>query len=159
ISAQGQSDLGESAVVNALQIAEALAADRDYRILTDERRVVLTREGRQRVAELSAKLGGVWTGTVMREELARPAVTARHLFKPGEHYLVRDGKVQIIDEHTGRLMPDRFWGEGLHQMVEMKEGCPLTGGRVTIARMTYQRLFRRYRRLAGMSGTVRAVAD
>ena len=52
-------------------------------------------------------------------------------------------------------MPDRFWSDGLHQMIEHKEGCAQSERRTTIARITYQRFFRRYRRLAGMSGTLR----
>jgi preprotein translocase subunit SecA len=75
-----------------------------------------------------------------------------------EHYIVRDGKVQIVDEYTGRIMPDRFWSDGLQQMVEVKEGCSVSGKRVTLARMTYQRFFRRYRTLSGMTGTGEEVA-
>jgi preprotein translocase subunit SecA len=90
--------------------------------------------------------------------MARQALSALHLFHRNEQYLVRDGKVQIIDEHTGRAMPDRAWSDGLHQMIEVKEACEPSPRRVTIARMTYQRFFRRYRFLAGMSGTARQVA-
>jgi preprotein translocase subunit SecA len=61
--------------------------------------------------------------------------------------------VQIVDEFTGRVMPDRSWEQGLHQMIEAKEGCELTGKRRTLSRMTYQRFFRRYLRLGGMTGT------
>ncbi len=77
----------------------------------------------------------------LREELVRHALAARHLFRAGEHYLVRDGKTVIIDEFSGRLMPDRQWADGLHQMIEAKEGCALTRRRVTLARLTYQRFF------------------
>jgi preprotein translocase subunit SecA len=69
-----------------------------------------------------------------------------------------DGKVQIVDASTGRVMPDRAWERGLHQMIEAKEGVALTGQRETLARITYQRLFRRYLRLAGMTGTATEVA-
>src|SRR5262249_45969275 len=86
------------------------------------------------------------------------ALTADHLMRRDEHYIVRDGKVEIVDEYTGRVMPDRFWTDGLHQMIELKEGCGISGGRVTLARMTYQRFFRRYRRLAGLTGTAREIA-
>ena len=72
--------------------------------------------------------------------------------------MVTDGKVQIVDEYTGRIMPDRLWSDGLHQMIEHKEGCALSARRTTIARITYQRFFRRYRRLTGMSGTLQPVA-
>jgi len=66
--------------------------------------------------------------------------------------------VVIIDEYTGRVMPDRFWNDGLHQMIETKEGCAPTGQRTSVARITYQRFFTRYRRLCGMSGTLAEVA-
>ncbi len=95
---------------------------------------------------------------ITREELAREALAAIHLFRRGEQYVVADGKVQIVDEYTGRVMPDRFWSDGLHQMIEHKEGCAQSQRRTTIARITYQRFFRRYRRIAGMSGTLQPVA-
>jgi preprotein translocase subunit SecA len=85
-------------------------------------------------------------------------LAAIHLFRRGEHYVVVDGKVQIVDEYTGRVMPDRFWSDGLHQMIEHKEACEQSNRRTTIARITYQRFFRRYRRLTGMSGTLQPVA-
>ena len=78
---------------------------------------------------------------------------ATHVYTRDQHYVVVDGKVQIVDEATGRAMPDRAWEDGLHQMVEAREGLELSDLRVTLARITYQRLFRRYLRLAGMSGT------
>jgi preprotein translocase subunit SecA len=78
---------------------------------------------------------------------ARPAV-------PGD----AEGKVQIIDEYTGRVLPGRTWEQGLHQMIETKEGWPLSEQTRTLARITYQRFFRRYLRLAGMTGTGREVA-
>ena len=66
--------------------------------------------------------------------------------------------MQIVDESTGRVMPDRSWEQGLHQMIEAKEGCAPTDSRETLARLTYQRLFRRYLRLSGMTGTAQEVA-
>ena len=86
------------------------------------------------------------------------ALTALHMLQPDEDYLVRDGKVEIIDEFTGRILADRTWVEGLHEMVERKEKLELSRRRATQARMTYQRFFRRYRRLAGMTGTAQEVA-
>jgi preprotein translocase subunit SecA len=88
----------------------------------------------------------------------RQALTALHVFERDKHYLVREGKVVIIDENTGRLMPDRSWEQGLHQLIELKEGCEMTGRRDTLARISYQRFFRRYVHLAGMTGTAREVA-
>jgi preprotein translocase subunit SecA len=87
----------------------------------------------------------------------RQALTAHHLMQRDTHYLMKDDKVQIIDEYTGRVMADRSWEHGLHQLIEAKEGCGLSGRYDPLARISYQRFFRRYRRLAGMTGTAREV--
>ena len=93
----------------------------------------------------------------MRENVQR-ALAALWLHQRDEHYVVLDDKVQIVDAATGRVMPDRAWEQGLHQMIECKECVPVTGRRETLARITYQRLFRRYLRLSGMTGTAIEVA-
>ncbi|WP_315980875.1 preprotein translocase subunit SecA [Aliamphritea spongicola] len=58
--------------------------------------------------------------------MLRQSLTALHLFEKDRHYLIDEGKVVIIDEHTGRMMPDRTWEKGLHQLIEIKEGCELS---------------------------------
>ena len=141
----------------ALQLAAELEPDLHYQLRRDERRVELTRQGCELLERVGTSRGGIWLSRIRREESARQSLTALHLFQAGDHYLVRDGKVQIIDEYTGRIMADRSWSDGLHQLVEAKEGCEVTSRKVPMARMTYQRYFRRYRRLAGMTGTAREV--
>jgi preprotein translocase subunit SecA len=74
-----------------------------------------------------------------------------------QHYIVADNKVQIVDEFTGRVMPDRTWERGLHQMIEAKEHCEIAGQRRTLQQITYQRFFGRYLLLAGMTGTAKEV--
>jgi preprotein translocase subunit SecA len=142
----------------ALAIVGELEEGEDFAIEGGERHVRLTPKGKQKLTAAAETLPGVFRGTRRREELATQALTARHVFKRDIHYLVRDDKVQIIDESTGRILPDRSWEQGLHQMVEAKEGCPLTSQQTSVARMTYQRFFRRYLRLAGMTGTAREIA-
>lgn len=142
----------------ALEFSQRLKESIDFRVREDERNVSLTEHGTARIEEMAHCLGGNWASRVLREELVVKALTARILHRKGEHYIVRDGKVEIIDEYTGRIMPDRFWSEGIHQMVELKEGCQVTRARTTLARMTYQRFFRRYRRLSGMTGTANEVS-
>src|SRR6266700_1430948 len=93
-----------------------------------------------------------------RHELLQKAVTAVHCYHRDRHYIIAENKVQIVDEYTGRVMPDRSWEQGLHQMIEAKEGCEITGQRKTLSRMTYQRFFRRYLLLSGMTGTASEVA-
>jgi preprotein translocase subunit SecA len=81
------------------------------------------------------------------------ALKAESLFKNGEDYLVIDGEVKIVDEHTGRILDGRRWSEGLHQAVEAKEGVAIQEENQTLASITYQNYFRLYDKLAGMTGT------
>ena len=157
ISGPGGDD-GRAAVYRqAMDMAGRLGADRDFRVQAREREVELTAAGRRRLAEL-APAEGIWAGPRRREELVTQALTALHLYRRDEHYLVRDDRVQIVDEYTGRVFGDRAWEQGLHQMIESKEGVTLTSQRDPLARGTYQRFFRRYLRLAGMTGTARELA-
>jgi preprotein translocase subunit SecA len=98
---------------------------------------------------------GFWKGKRRREELVTNAVTARHCYVRDEQYLVdpRDGTVQIIDEFTGRVMADRSWRHGLHQAIEVKEKVKVTSDKENLARISFQRFFRQYHQLAGMTGT------
>lgn len=144
--------------VQALELASQLVPGRDFQIHERERELTLHDQGRARIEGLAQSLSGVWRTPVGREELIRQALSALHLFHRDRHYLVRDGQVQIIDEYTGRVMRDRSWERGLHQMIETKEGCDLSTRRETLARISYQRFFRRYLLLAGMTGTASEVA-
>lgn len=145
----------------ALEFARTLVAAEDYQLDMVERRVVLTDAGKEKldayVDERELELEGLWTSVRAREELITQALSALLLYQLDHHYVVSDSKVQIVDESTGRVMPDRSWERGLHQLIEAKEGCLLTERRETLARLTYQRLFRRYIRLSGMTGTASEV--
>ncbi len=140
----------------ALELARQLT-ERDYRITDDG--IVITDAGNETLEELTEGMKGVWVGPRRREQLVRQALSALHQFERDKHYLVRDDKVVIIDEYTGRLMPDRSWERGLHQLIEIKEECEVTGQRDTLARISYQRFFRRYVHLCGMTGTASEVAS
>ena len=142
----------------ALQLAQRLELGVDFQINDRDRHVELTPEGKQRLEDWADDLPVIFRGERRREELVSQALQATHLFTRDTHYLVRDEKVQIIDEFTGRILADRTWEQGLHQMVEAKEGCPLSNQQTSVARMTYQRFFRRYLWLAGMTGTAQEVA-
>jgi preprotein translocase subunit SecA len=141
----------------ALALAQTLKEDEDYTIEPHGGGVDLTDIGEERVAKATAQSGGAWAGSIRRNDAIRKALTALHVFRPDIHYLVRGGKVQIVDEYTGRLMPDRSWERGIHQLIELKEGCEMTKQLGSLARMTYQRFFRRYLHLCGMTGTAREV--
>ncbi len=87
------------------------------------------------------------------------ALRAQFLFRRNKDYLVQGGKVVIIDEFTGRLMPGRRWSDGLHQAVEAKEGVKVQSELVTYATITIQNYFRMYEKLAGMTGTAVTEAE
>ncbi|MBA2777288.1 preprotein translocase subunit SecA [Billgrantia kenyensis] len=148
---------GSEAIDLAL-LDEALAMagefEEDRHFVRESGHIHLTERGRQRLTELASS---GWAGRSRREWLIQQALLARHHFHRDRHYLVRDGKVQIIDEHTGRVMADRSWEKGLQQMIERLEGCEPSEPNVTLARLTYQRFFRRYHHLSGMTGTAREV--
>ena len=156
LSAEADHSQQETLYAQALELARRLG-EGDYRM--GETGVEITAQGLDRLEELGEGMHGVWRGPRRREQLVRQALSALHAFQRDRHYLVRDGKVVIIDENTGRLMPDRSWEQGLHQLIELKEDCEVTGRRETLARISYQRFFRRYVHLAGMTGTASEVAN
>ncbi|WP_111411739.1 preprotein translocase subunit SecA [Billgrantia lactosivorans] len=140
----------------ALALAGEFEENADF--VREKGQIHLTECGRQRLTEKAQALSGSgWVGRSRREWLIQQALVARHRFQRDHHYLVRDGKVQIIDEHTGRVMADRSWEKGLQQMIERLEDCEPSHPNVTLARLTYQRFFRRYHHLSGMTGTAREV--
>ncbi len=142
----------------AVQLARSLKPGKDFSIDEKLRQVRLTAAGRGRATDAGDKLGGQWQMRTRCEELVSQALSACHLFKRDREYLVKDGKVMIIDDFTGRVMADRKWERGLHQMIEVKEGCEVTPPNEVQARISYQKFFRRYLHLSGMTGTARETA-
>lgn len=158
LSATGNAGDEATASQKALEFAVDLREGNDYRVKTFEHTVLLTDDGRSKLDKYAEGRAGLWTSIRARENLIHQALSALHLYRRDQHYVLVDGKVQIVDESTGRVMPDRSWERGLHQMIEVKEQVTLTPQRETLARLTYQRLFRRYLHLSGMTGTAAEAA-
>jgi preprotein translocase subunit SecA len=158
ISAESDEHYDPDIYQHALDIAGQLTEDKDFQILAGEHKLDLTGSGQRRVDAFEWPETELQTNAEQRRELVRQGLVALYLFDRDKHYLVQDGKVQIVDEYTGRLMADRSWEKGLHQLIELKEGCEVTHRKETKARISYQRFFRRYLGLAGMTGTAREVA-
>lgn len=137
----------------AYKIASNLVENQDYTIDLKYKEVELTKVGRARIEQLAESLPSFWRGFARRSELIEQAITAREFYKIGKQYVVREGKVVIVDEFTGRLMENRTWSQGLHQAVEAKEGLELSAPSETLARLSFQRFFRFFKRLSGMTGT------
>jgi preprotein translocase subunit SecA len=148
-------------VAQAVAMGRMLVEGHDFVFHALHRRPVLTVQGAERVQSLCEQLEApsvIWSSQRRAEEAVGQALHALHGLLRDVHYVVREGKVMIVDENTGRVMADRSWEMGLHQMVEVKEGLELTGVRQTMARISYQLFFRRYLALCGMSGTCRELS-
>lgn len=136
----------------AITAAGTLEENRDFVRLPGPS-IELKPEADARVSPVPATVSAVWRVPSWRRMILRQALTALHLFHRDQHYILVEGKVQIVDESTGRVMPDRSWEQGLHQLIEAKEQLELSNSRETLERMTFQRFFRRYYLLSGLTGT------
>jgi len=149
------------------KIISKLNRDKDYEIEEKRRVVTLTEEGINKIEKILG-LKNIYEqkGTrylhYLEQALRAQAInsnTGKPLFAKDIHYVVKNGKVIIIDEFTGRLMPGRRWSKGLHQAIEAKEKVFVNPESVTLASITFQNLFRMYEKLAGMTGTALTSAE
>ncbi|MES9872451.1 MAG: hypothetical protein ABW162_10805 [Candidatus Sedimenticola sp. PURPLELP] len=141
----------------ALEIAGKLSQGVDFKLNEADRRIELQQEGIDDIKKLSRDSGPLWSGKIRREEVISQALSAMHLFHLDKQYLIRDGKVEIIDQLSGRVAEGRSWERGLHQLIELKEGCEMSQQQSTLARISYQSFFQRYLHLSGMTGTAHEV--
>ncbi|EER47653.1 preprotein translocase subunit SecA [Actinobacillus minor NM305] len=132
----------------------------DYTLDLKNKQAHLTERGMVKVEKILTQMGLMQEG----ESLYQPArisllhhtyaaLRAHKLFEKNVDYIIQNGEVVIIDEHTGRTMAGRRWSDGLHQAIEAKEGVNIQGENQTVASITYQNYFRLYEKLAGMTGT------
>ena len=141
----------------ALGLARLLNEGVDFRIVRPARRVRLTETGAEALERLGERVAGTWRAPRYRDERVRQALEALHLWHRDRDYVVRDGRIELVDARTGRALPDRRLPHGLHGLIERKERCAPTPEHQTIASLPMQRLFGGYLRLAGTSGTLREV--
>ena len=131
----------------------------DYDKDEKQRTVVLTEEGTEkseRMLEEAGLIEGRNLYDIANTQVVHhlnQALKANVMFKKDIDYIVKEGKVVIIDEFTGRMMEGRRWSDGLHQAVEAKEGVDIEPENQTLASITFQNYFRMYPKLAGMTGT------
>ena len=132
----------------------------DYTLDLKNKQAHLTERGMVKVENILTQMGLMQEG----ESLYQPAriallhhtyaaLRAHKLFEKDVDYIVENGEIVIIDEHTGRTMAGRRWSDGLHQAIEAKEHVNIQGENQTVASITYQNYFRLYEKLAGMTGT------
>jgi len=137
----------------------------DYELDEKQKSVVLTEDGTERIERLLED-ANLLEGTNLYDfentqvvHHLNQAMRANIVFKRDVDYLVKDGKVIIIDEFTGRMMDGRRWSDGLHQAVEAKEGVQIEPENQTLASITFQNYFRMYPKLGGMTGTAATEAQ
>ncbi len=141
----------------ALSIASTLSEGVDYVLNSDAQPIELTESGNKTISDMTQQLQGVWRIDRYRRELLIQALTALYKFQLDRDYLIRDGKVELIDGSTGRTLTDRKLQHGLHRMLELKEKCDVTDSNNVLAGMSFQSFFQRYCHLSGMSGTLHEV--
>lgn len=140
--------------------SEEFQGDGDYTLDLKNKQAFLTERGQEKIEKLLTEVGLMKESdslyspskvTLLHHVYA--ALRAHTLFERNVDYIVKDGEVIIVDEHTGRTMQGRRWSEGLHQAIEAKENVQIQNENQTTASITYQNYFRLYEKLAGMTGT------
>jgi preprotein translocase subunit SecA len=141
-------------------------APEHYEIDEKQKTVILSEDGNEHVEVLLREAGHMSGEATLYDpenvtlvHHVNQALRAHKMFQRDKDYIVRNGKVIIIDEFTGRMMEGRRWGDGLHQAVEAKEGANIQPENVTMASITFQNYFRLYDKLAGMTGTALTEAE
>jgi preprotein translocase subunit SecA len=135
------------------RVARAMVRGRDFTHDEKKQKIQLTVEGKRLVRWSQPPSGPHAQAMDKLHEHVERALHAHQRFRRDQQYLIANDEVVLIDEYTGRRMPDRHWSEGLHQAVEAKEGVPITRKDEHSAQVTFQSYFRLYQKLAGMTGT------
>ena len=136
----------------AAEIVKYLEINKHFEIDEKAKNIILTEEGIIQ-AETFLNIKDLYNRTDPWIPFIINALRATTLFFNNVHYIVKNNEIVIVDEFTGRIMPDRRWSDGLHQAVEAKENVPIRGGNQTLASITYQNFFLLYPKLSGMTGT------
>ncbi len=136
-----------------------LVPEQDFTLDEKNRQVMLTDAGIEKLQQ-RLKISNLYAPEEIETlHHVEQALRAHTLYKRDREYVVKEGEVLIVDEHTGRLMPGRRWSDGLHQAVEAKEGVKIENETQTLATVSFQNYFRMYSKLAGMTGTADTEAE
>ncbi|MCR6497349.1 preprotein translocase subunit SecA [Thermomonas sp. S9] len=148
------------AIVPALKRQETEESEGDYWVDEKQKQVHLSEAGQEHAEALLRQAGvlGEDESLYAAQNIhvvhhLNAALRAHSIYQRDVDYIVRDGEVIIVDEFTGRTLPGRRWSDGLHQAVEAKERVPVQRENQTLASVTFQNLFRMYKKLSGMTGT------
>ena len=135
------------------KLARTLTRDTDYEVDEKKRTVGVLEPGIEKVEDYLGIDNLYESENTPLISFLNNAIKAKELFTRDKDYVVMDGEVLIVDEHTGRILAGRRYNEGMHQAIEAKEGLPIQAENQTLASTTFQNYFRLYNKLAGMTGT------
>jgi preprotein translocase subunit SecA len=155
----GPTDENSDKYVTINKIVPYLKKEQHYILDEKTKTVSLNENGIAKVEELIGVQNLYDPVNIETLHHVHQALKAHVVFKIDVDYVVREGKVVIVDEFTGRIMPGRRWSDGLHQAVEAKEGVDVENENQTLASITFQNYFRMYKKLAGMTGTADTEAE
>ena len=136
----------------ASEITDYLELNIHYKVDEKNKNIVLTDNGSRQIEKI-LRIQDLYDPRDPWIPYVINAIKANALFFNNVHYIVQNNRIVIVDEFTGRIMPDRRWGDGLHQAVEAKEKLPIRQKTETVAAITYQNFFLLYPKLSGMTGT------
>ena len=157
ISGQASGDVNRW-YVEFSKIVSRLTREDDYEVDEKKRTVGVLEPGIERVEDYLG-IGNLYDAeNTPLISFLNNAIRAKELFKKDKDYVVLDGEVLIVDEHTGRVLKGRRYNEGMHQAIEAKEGLPIQAENQTLATITLQNYFRLYEKLSGMTGTAETEA-
>jgi preprotein translocase subunit SecA len=138
--------------IAASEIINYLELNKHFQIDEKNKNVILTQEGSKQV-EIILNISDLYNPKDPWIPYIVNSLKANSLFFNNIHYIIQNDRIIIVDEFTGRIMPDRRWGDGLHQAIEAKEKLPIRPKTETQAAITYQNFFLMYPKLSGMTGT------
>jgi preprotein translocase subunit SecA len=136
----------------ASEITEYLEVNIHYKVDEKNKNIILTEQGSKQIEQI-LRIQDLYDPRDPWIPYVINAIKANALFFNNVHYIVQNNRIVIVDEFTGRIMPDRRWGDGLHQAIEAKEKLQIRQKSETVAAITYQNFFLLYPKLSGMTGT------
>ncbi len=149
----GSGEASADLYVKIDRLIPRLKREVDYTVDEKAHSAMLTDDGVEKMEKLLGVDNLYEATNIQLVHHVQQALRAHTLYKRNVNYLVEEGKVIIVDEHTGRKMPGRRWSDGLHQAIEAKEGVEVEEENQTVATVTFQNYFRMYKKLSGMTGT------
>jgi preprotein translocase subunit SecA len=160
ISVQSDNEILKEAILSVFSFSNLFKKDIHYKVIEQHKEIKLTHECEELLDSLDESFPKIWQTFDRKVFLVTQVLLAKELYHKGKQYIIdEEEKIVLVDEKTGRLMHGKNWGAGLQQAVEAKENLELSSPTQTNIKMSFQRFFRLYKNLSGMSGTLQNIED